>query len=172
MQFHFPCWGDNFRTPRGAAQCGEWSTSLNTFRSSPATSLMSFGCWPWLSRRQAETEDLIESSRGQLVYCSSTKVYSIESLIVIKGGIGSRAAQLTDVEEAWDHGAESIAVHPPRAPPLSPQLYFTGTLKQALVLALRWCCLSHPGNTHLAAGGGRIWWVLSTSRFFPRWNRP
>jgi len=42
MQFHFLCWGDPLRAPRGVAQFGDSSISPTTSRSSPASPSTSF----------------------------------------------------------------------------------------------------------------------------------
>jgi len=85
---------------------------------------------PWLSCLQAIAEDPRESSRGLLGYFSSTQMDLIENLFETIGDPdpwGSIinpiwAAHLTDVEEAWDHAAESRAVPPQPEAPLSTSL--------------------------------------------------
>ena len=76
---------------------------------------------PWLSRLQAIAEDPTESLRGLLGYFSSTQMDLIESHFETIGDPdlwGSIinpiiwATHLTNVEEAWDHAAESRAVPP------------------------------------------------------------
>ena len=75
---------------------------------------------PWFSRLRVIAEETIETSRGQLGYFSSTQMNSIERNFVTMGEPdpwwGSIinplwAAHLTDVEEAWDHAADSNALH-------------------------------------------------------------
>jgi len=63
------------------------------------------------------------------------------------------AAHFNNVEEAWNHAAESSAVPSSGESPISPQLHISGnTKKTKLVLCLCWWIL-RPGNTHLTAGG-------------------
>ena len=80
----------------------------------------------------------MESSRDLLNFLPSSRMDLIESRCVSMVVpdpwnyiiIPLRVAHVADVEEAWDHAAESIAVHPSRAPFPSPQPYFKGSTQE------------------------------------------
>ena len=68
------------------------------------------------------------------------------------------APHLTDVEEAWDRGAESALS---RAPTLFPTLNFTGSTPVSHSPVLELVLPSPAGkNTLLTARGGNFWWTL------------
>jgi len=95
----------------------------------------------------------MESSRDLLNFLPSSRMDLIESRCVSMVVpdpwnyiiIPLRVAHVADVEEAWDHAAEAIAVHPSREPSLSPQLYFTWCI-QASTSHVSELVLSSPGE--------------------------
>ena len=109
--------------------------SPNTSRPSPASLSMTFCRCPLAFLPLSQSQDQMDISRGLLGSISSTQIDLIESRFVTMreldywGSIINPlwAAQSTDVEEAWDHTAESSAVHPSGKLAHSPQLSFAGS---------------------------------------------
>ena len=108
--------------------------SPNTSRPSPASLSMTFCRCPLAFLPLSQSQDQMDISRGLLGSISSTQIDLIESRFVTMreldywGSIINPlwAAQSTDVEEVWN-AAESSAVQSSEEPPLSLQLYFTGS---------------------------------------------